>query len=106
MPINQSPWFAFKVWGNADKNVHLNRDYPTAKHRYKPKLSTDGKVWESIEDVMLNQEKSQASFKLRLRKNTLTIAGQEIMSSKQSYQWMDELSKSKRLKKELIGYNI
>ena len=105
-PINQSPWFAFKVWGAEGKNVYINLNYPTAKHRYKPKLSTNGKVWESIENVLLNQEKTQASFRLQLRKDTFTVAAQEIISSKQSYEWMDELSKRKRLKKEVIGYSI
>ncbi len=105
-PINPSPWFAFKVWGANLKNVYINLNYPTAKHRYKPKFSTDGVVWESIENVSLNNEKNRASFKLQLKTDTLTVAAQEIISSRQSYQWMDALAKSSGLKKQTIGYSV
>ncbi|WP_199120964.1 M14 family metallopeptidase [Pedobacter sp. ASV28] len=105
-PINSSSWFAFKVWGNNKKNIYINLNYPNDKHRYKPKLSTDGVIWQTINEVNVNKEKDQASFKLQLTKDTLTIAAQEIISSRQSYKWMDALVKSRELQKQVIGYSI
>ncbi len=105
-PINPSPWFAFKVWGTNHKNVFINLSYPTAKHRYKPKFTTNEIVWESIENIGLNKEKNKASFKIQLKTDTLTVAAQEIISSRQSYQWMDTLVKNTGLNKQIIGYSI
>jgi hypothetical protein len=86
-PINSSSWFAFKVWGKPKKNVYINLLYPQDKHRYKPKITTDGQQWQTLEAVNVNMEKNEASFKLQLSKDTITVAAQEIISSSQSYQF-------------------
>lgn len=105
-PINPSAWFAFKVWGKNHRNVYINLLYPQDKHRYKPKISTDGQQWQTLEEVKVNKERNQASFKLQLSKDTLTVAAQEIISSGQSYQWMDKLAKDYSLNKIVIGHSI
>ncbi len=105
-PINPSAWFAFKVWSKNKKNVYVNLLYPQDKHRYKPKITTDGQQWQTLEEVKVNKEKTEASFKLQLSKDTLTVAAQEIISSNQSYQWMDQLAKNYTLNKTIIGRSI
>ena len=105
-PINQSPWFAFKVWGKTSRNIYVNLYYPENKHRYQPKVSTDGLQWQNLKEVKLNKEKDQASFKLTLSKDTLLVAAQEMIASSQSYQWMDQLAKNDSLDKNTIGYSI
>ena len=105
-PINQSPWFAFKVWGKTGRSIYVNLCYPENKHRYQPKVSTDGLQWRNLNEVKLNKEKDQASFKLALSKDTLLVAAQEIVSSKQSYQWMDQMAQSYSLEKTVIGHSI
>lgn len=105
-PINPSPWFAFKVWGVVDKKVNIILNYPTAKHRYLPKISTDGLTWQTLDSVELSPDKKQASFKIQLTKDTLTVAAQEINSAAQGYGWMDSLAATNRLKTEVVGYTI
>lgn len=105
-PINPSAWFAFKVWGKPQKNVYINLLYPDDKHRYHPKTTIDGQQWQTINDVKVNKEKTEASFKLQLTKDTLIVAAQEIISSNQSYRWMDELTKQRGLVKTVIGHSI
>ncbi|RYG19554.1 MAG: zinc carboxypeptidase [Chitinophagaceae bacterium] len=105
-PINQSAWFAFKVWGKPKKNVYINLLYPNDKHRYQPKLSTDGQQWQTLDSIKVNKEKTEASFKVQLQKDTLTIAAQEIISAGQSYQWTDDLVKKYSLEREVIGSSI
>lgn len=105
-PINQSAWFAFKVWGKPKKNVYINLLYPNDKHRYQPKLSTDGQQWQTLDSIEVNKEKTEASFKVQLQKDTLTIAAQEIISAGQSYQWTDDLVKKYSLEREVIGSSI
>lgn len=105
-PINPSAWFAFKVWGKPQKNVYINLLYPGDKHRYQPKTTIDGQQWQTLTEVKVNKEKTEASFKLQLTKDTLTVAAQEIISSAQSYRWMDELTKQRGLVKTIIGHSI
>ena len=105
-PINSSAWFAFKAWGTNEKNVYINLLYPQDKHRYKPKITTNGQQWRTLNEVKVNKEKTEASFKLQLSKDTLTVAAQEIISSSQSYEWMDKLVKSYPLNKTVIGNSI
>lgn len=105
-PINLSAWYAFKVWGKAGKNVYINLNYPHGKHRYRPKLSANQQEWQTIEQINISKDRTKASFKVRLPSDTLTIAAQEIISSKQSYQWMEKLTADKKLKKQTIGHSI
>ncbi len=105
-PINSSAWYAFKVWGKNKKNVYVNLIYPDDKHRYKPKLTTDGLLWTTLNEVVVSKERDQASFKFQLTQDTLTVAAQEIISSVQSYQWMDKVGKDHSLNKKVIGHSI
>lgn len=105
-PINQSPWFAFKVWGKAGKNIYLNLVYPDSKHRYQPKITHNGSTWDAVNAVKLNKEKTTASFKLQLGTDTLTLAAQEIISSAQSYQWNNQMVQRYQLTQTVIGKSI
>ena len=47
-PINMSPWYAFKAWGNKSKEVNVRLTYPDyARHRYDPQISHDGRSWKA-----------------------------------------------------------
>lgn len=37
-PINNSPWYAFKVWSDTVRMAKIRIDYKDAEHRYVPKL--------------------------------------------------------------------
>ncbi len=37
-PINNSPWFGFKIWAEEPRNVTLRLTYHDARHRYQPKV--------------------------------------------------------------------
>ncbi len=42
-PINESPWYAFKLWAEEEQEIYLRITYPEGiKHRYLPKISHDG----------------------------------------------------------------
>ena len=105
-PINSSPWYAFKIWGKAKKNVYLNLNYPEDKHRYSPKISTNGKTWTELTNLEINTAKDQATFRLQLSADTLIVAAQDLISSSASYQWMDEIASQNSLNKQVIGYSI
>ena len=116
-PVNPSPWYAFKVWSSADKEVTLSFTYPQGRHRYFPVVSTDGKKWSNLDSArfiaksdttvafynyrLLPQE---ASMRLNLTAgDTVWVAGQEMWTSKEVYAWMDSLGEAHRLKPRVIG---
>ncbi|WP_345953269.1 M14 family metallopeptidase [Mucilaginibacter sp. PAMB04168] len=105
-PVNPSPWYAFKVWGKAGKRITIILNYANVKHRYNPKISYQAKVWTDIGRVTLSRDSTQASFKLNLTGDTALIAAQEIISSANSYAWMDSLARSPFIKKYVIGNSL
>jgi len=115
-PINISPWYAFKVWSKKPETIHLNLTYQQGvKHRYFPKLSSDGLKWTPIDSVNYTEfEKGDAAFgagslpvKVNLRldvgQDTLWVAGQELETSSHVKKWAIELAKKKEVSYKVIG---
>ncbi|MGB0930937.1 MAG: M14 family metallopeptidase, partial [Chitinophagales bacterium] len=104
-PINRSPWYAFKLWSDAPKNVQLVLDYEDIKHRYHPKVSTDGETWTWLEDekISFNEDTTAANLQLGLSSDTLWLAAQEIQNSHHVRQWCKEKAKHPAVNFEAIG---
>ncbi len=92
VPINDSPWYAFRVWSDTVKEIRLRLRYENGHHRYPPKLSRDGKHWQLIDDVEVSADTSQAVFKLRLTPEPVYVAAQELITSEDTYHWLDSLA--------------
>ncbi len=113
-PINASPWYAFKVWtsdpgGSRNsfvKNIVVQLQYPTTKHRYDPKISYNGLNWKDVENVKPDHDKGGAEFKIKVSRDTLTVAAQELINTAAGYQWADSLAALPFLKKQVIGYSL
>ncbi|MCG6186692.1 M14 family metallopeptidase [Maribellus maritimus] len=101
-PINSSPWYAFKIWSETPKNVRLKITYNEGvSHRYYPKVSNNGKNWKKIDStlyfldsVSLAKEESPkfCEMNLSLSSDTLWIAAQELITSKQINSWAMKLA--------------
>ena len=106
-PINPSPWYAFKLWSNKSQTVHLQLVYQHVAHRYNPKSSIDGKKWNRIDEVFLNNDSTVASFNVALTANDTTIiAAQELIDLPSSYVWVDSMAKHPIIQKQVIGNSI
>ena len=46
-PINDSAWYAFRVNSTEERTISVRLKYVGGSHRYDPKISRDGKNWES-----------------------------------------------------------
>ncbi len=105
IPVNASAWFAFQIWSNEKKTIELSVKYTHHKHRYIPKLSTDGRQWFSYEDqVELNSDSTIATFSLKLNDEPLWVAAQEVISSQKTYDWVDKHVAAKSfLTKKSVG---
>ena len=116
-PINASPWYAFKLWSKKPTNIYLNLTYlENVKHRYYPKISNDGKNWQKINsqnyilfktDTLPSKRITAeiAQIKLTINSDTLWVAAQEVISSKDNKNWMQSLANKPYVKNQIIGYS-
>ncbi len=87
-PINPSPWYAFKLWSETPKKVYINIDYQNGRHRYQPKLSTDGKTWTDLDTNQITKRGGNVQFPLALSRDTLWVAGQELFTTEHLRDWL------------------
>jgi succinylglutamate desuccinylase len=91
-PINQSPWYAFKIWSDSEKTVSIKLVYPeNVKHRYDPKISSDSKVWS---EKTGKAEKNEFHFTQTVSKKPILIASQPLITSSEVEQWIKQLKAS------------
>lgn len=112
-PINESPWYAFKIWSETPKQVQLKITYPNGvTHRYYPKISMDGRNWHAVDSANYHtgQEyvKQQESPKfctidLPISKDTTWIAAQEIITSTDINKWAKQLASKPFVLLEQLG---
>ena len=105
-PINPSPWYAFKVWSAGARNIYINLIYSGTTHRYNPKLRIGNLQWTALDAVKLSTDKKQATFKITVTKDTMLVAGQEVISTTDGYRWEDSLAKLPNIQKQVIGYSV
>jgi len=114
LPINDSPYYAFKAWAGGDKNVYFKFRYPNGfKHRYIPKIKHSEKDWVVADSVDLIFKDSILHLRTRLSKDTVLISAQEITSSQNVEDWaeilVDKNPATVRLKsagQSVMGKNI
>jgi hypothetical protein len=90
-PVNDSPWYAFKIRSDSVRNINLVLKYENGRHRYIPKISRDGKNWRAIENVEVSADTTEARFALALDSVPLWVAAQEIITSQDTYDWIESL---------------
>ncbi len=91
-PINGSAWYAFQIWSEVDRTIYLQLHYTEHKHRYHPKISQDGEVWESLDSslVALLPDSIDAVMKLDLSPKPLWVAAQEIQDHRRVGEWVNQ----------------
>src|SRR5699024_5519406 len=103
-PINNSPWYAFKVWSNTPKTIHLQLTYKHGDHRYRPRLSKDREHWYPIDADNINTDTSgRATLTLDLDEEPLWVSAQELITSKNMQQWADSIANNTSALLDTIG---
>lgn len=104
-PINDSPYFAFRIWSKEKKEIQLQLNYPTTKHRYWPKISADGKHWNPIDStnfVYLGKD-SIPQLTLTIDKNKIWVAAQEISTSTDIKNWANSIASHENVQYKVVG---
>ena len=67
IPINNSAYYAFKIWAEAEKPFYVEFKYPEGyRHRYLPKIKFNNS-WKEIDSLNLYLKDSLATIKLNLK---------------------------------------
>ena len=110
MPINGSPWYAFKLWSDKQQSISLRLTYPKGiSHRYYPQVSSDGTQWERLDPSKYSASTSQgprpasASMSIRIGPDTLWIAAQEMITTRHAECWMEKIADNSFVTKNKIG---
>ncbi len=114
-PINVSPWYAFKVWSENQKEITIKLSYQDSRSRYYPKISTDGVSFKAIDssafkginkgngDFGIKAAPEFAEIKLTIGEKPTWISAQELYTSTQVKTWMDSLSTKPYINNYKIG---
>lgn len=105
-PINPSPWFAFKLWSDQEREIYLKLDYSNgAKHRYVPKLSANGEQWTPLDSTLLqlNQDSTTATLRLKVAKDTLWLSAQEIQDHRRVGEWVRKMAQNEVVHNGVAG---
>lgn len=95
VPINNSPYYAFKTWSSTSKPFYFKFQYPKGyKHRYMPKLKTDN-TWSILDSTAILKQDTIVTVRLDLSPTPITVAAQEINSSTDVKNWYTALVKGK-----------
>ena len=96
-PINNSAYYSFKAWSKENRTIYFQFNYPEGyHHRYTPKLKqVDSLNWIVLSDLNIFKESKLTTVKINLTKKPLYISAQEIVSSTDTYNWVESLIKGK-----------
>jgi hypothetical protein len=93
VPINNSPYYSFKLWSKTPKTTYIQFDYPEGfKHRYSPKININGN-WKELDSTLVSVKDDITSIKLNLSKDTTWVSAQKVVSYKDTRQWVDNAIK-------------
>lgn len=85
-PINNSPWFAFKVWSEDSRLINIRLNYFEARHRYVPKIlvnSADSAVTSAQFELPVQYDTANgtAQFEVLASKEPIVISAQPLYTS-------------------------
>jgi cytosolic carboxypeptidase protein 6 len=104
-PINNSAWYAFKVWSRAPRDIHVRLTYEDGRHRYWPETLRAGGAWTRLDSsaVRLDDAPRAAVLRLRVTPDTMWVAGQTMKTSSWFRAWTDSLSARRDITRTVIG---
>lgn len=102
-PINNSPWYAFKLSSEEKKQVEVTIKVTDGGNRYPPKISDDGLHWQPIEHT---KDKEKLVFTVGLSKQPIFVAAQEIITNEDYIDWANRLIESPNITQGIIGRSV
>lgn len=94
-PVNDSPWYSFKIWSDTIRKIYLKLSYLHGHHRYIPKISSDRTNWKIIDtsQICISTDKRSAVFPIVTDTLPLWISAEELINSSDVKTWEQSLKK-------------
>lgn len=107
-PINPSPWFAFRVRADRPRLLSIRINTSTAKLRYVPKISVDGRRWITLpaEAFTPGEREEEGTIRVDVGPEPLWIAAQEIVSGEDLEAWSRSLERLPFVTRREIGRSV
>ncbi len=108
-PVNNSPWFGFRVWSEKETSIQLEIKYDEGfKNRYIPKVSRDGVNWNPLatSSYRIDTAQKNITLDLNLSSEKLWISAQENMNTAFINDWIDELLARPNIEEEVVGQSV
>ena len=102
-PINDSPWYAYKITAKTPQTITVITKIKGFKHRYPPKISRNGVDWQLQKYVIDNQ---RMRFSVAVDDKPTWIAAQEIILSEHYHQWGKQLAQAKSINHDIVGWSV
>ena len=105
-PINNSAWYAFRLSAERARPITLRLVYHNGRHRYRPKLSRDGEVWEEIAADAYQPRREEAELRIEVGPEPLWVAAQELWNVARLEAWMDRIAEHSAVTDETVGLSL
>ena len=107
-PINQSPWYSFRISRASIMPVSVSLTFEDGYARYWPKLSRDGKHWTRADeaDVSFSEDGNTLTIRIDGDAPSIWVAGQEIIEGDFYVQWINDLATQDHVRTELLGRSV
>jgi cytosolic carboxypeptidase protein 6 len=104
-PINNSAWYAFKVWSHEPRTIRLRLTYEDGGHRYWPQARRAGEPWAPLDSAAVAYDGTarEATLRLRTGPDTLWVAGQPLKTTSFFHSWTDSLAALPHISRTSIG---
>ncbi|MDB6006523.1 MAG: hypothetical protein JWR15_3510 [Prosthecobacter sp.] len=95
LPVNDSPWFAFKVKAAQTRSIIVRLRCQGGSVRYRPKISLDGTQWVQLpaEAYETGPGENECTLRLETGPQTLWVAAQELVSTDEMLAWAHTLER-------------
>ncbi len=104
-PVNNSAWYAFKVWSEVVRSIQVRLTYENGSHRYWPESRGLGETWQAMDSsaVQVDTVAREATFTLEVGPDTLWVAGQEMMTSADFDAWTAAIAEKPFVSRSVAG---
>jgi hypothetical protein len=108
LPVNDSPWFAFRVRADREKRITLQIRCQGGSLRYRPKISLDGAQWVLLPEECYEPtaDRKEASLTLEIGPRVLLVAAQEPVSRAEIEDWAATLERLPFVTRSTFGTSV
>lgn len=107
-PVNNSPWYGFRIWSDEEVSVTVELEYTDGRHRYIPKFSQDdGATWTEADSTQYSRdsETNNGFIYLDLNEEKLWVSAQEVYTTREYRAWAEKMAMKPFIQQSVVGYS-